>query len=100
MTDTDLIVLIPWAIAGAVLILVCVRIHIPSGRPQSPRLLAGRAQATGLEAADDQDPAPPGLVPGPDRRQDTAALSPRGFAAGITRCTDIAVRPAIPALTY
>jgi hypothetical protein len=75
MTDTDLIVLIPWAIAGAVLILICVRIHISSGRPVSPRLPAGRAQAAGMKPAGDQDPAPPGRAPGPDRRQDAAALS-------------------------
>jgi hypothetical protein len=74
MTDTDLLVLIPWAIAGAVLILICVRIHVSSGRRQSPRLPAGRVQPPGMKPADDHDPAPPDLVSAPDRRQDTAAL--------------------------
>jgi hypothetical protein len=75
MTDADLIVLIPWAIAGAVLILICVRVHISARRAQSPRLPAGRPRAAGRKRARDQDPAPPDLATGPDRRQDTAALS-------------------------
>ena len=74
MTDTDLLVLIPWAIAGAVVILICVRIHVSSGRRQSPRLPAGRAQPPGNKPADDQNPASPDLVSAPDRRPDTSAL--------------------------
>jgi hypothetical protein len=36
MTDIDLIVLIPWAIAGVALILACAWLHISSGGRRAP----------------------------------------------------------------
>ena len=49
MTDTDLLVLIPWAIAGAVLILICVRIHVSSGLAAAPQAARRRVQPPGMK---------------------------------------------------
>ena len=89
MTGIDLIVLIPWAVAGAVLIIVCVRLQISSGRSQRAQRPGGPAPPPpGLKPADAPgtapadpvsapDAAPPDPVSAPGRGQDTAALSHR-----------------------
>jgi hypothetical protein len=66
MTDIDVIVLIPWAVASVALILVCARLQISSGGSRRPQQPAGRAQPPGLKPADAQERAPPDPVSAPD----------------------------------
>ena len=49
MTDIDVIVLIPWAVASVALILVCARLQISYGGSRRPQQPAGRAQPPGID---------------------------------------------------
>ena len=77
MTGIDLIVLIPWAVAGAVLIIVCVRLQISSGRSQRVQRPGGPAQPPpGLKPADPPGTAPADPVSAPDAAQPDPVSAP------------------------
>lgn len=74
MTDYDLIVLIPWIISGAVLILICIRLQRSRNRSVHRQARqAGQEQTSSVKPADGRKAASP--VPGspPDCQQDKAA---------------------------
>lgn len=74
MTDYDLIVLIPWIIAGAVLTLICVRLHRSRNRSvHRPARQAEQKQTSSVRTADGPKATSPGAGPPPDREQDRAA---------------------------
>jgi hypothetical protein len=78
MTRNDLIVLIPWAIVGVALILICIRLQISRrSSPHRPEPPSPQAQTSGEEPADDPETAAPDLVP-PHRQQATSSLQLQG----------------------
>jgi hypothetical protein len=74
MTDYDLIVLIPWIISGAVLTLICVRLHRSRSRSvHRPVRQAGQERTSSVRTADGPKAASPGPGPPSDPEQDRAA---------------------------
>ena len=74
MTDYDLIVLIPWIISGAVLTLICVRLHRSRNRSvRRPARQAGQERTSSVKTADGPKATSPGPVPLPDCQEDRAA---------------------------
>ena len=74
MTDYDLIVLIPWIISGAVLTLICVRLHRSRDRSvHRPALQAGQERTSSVKTAHGPKATSPGPAPPPDCLEDRAA---------------------------
>jgi hypothetical protein len=74
MTDYDLIVLVPWIISGAVLTLICVRLHRSRNRSMHrPAQQAGQEQTSRVETAHGPKATSPGQGPPPNCQEDRAA---------------------------
>lgn len=74
MTDYDLIVLIPWIISGAVLTLICVRLHRSRNRSvHRPARQAGQDRTSSVKTAHGPKATSPGPGPPPDCQEDRAA---------------------------
>ncbi len=74
MTDYDLIVLIPWIISGAVLTLICVRLHRSRNRSvHRPARQAGQKRTSSMKTADGAKAASSGPGRPPDCQEDRAA---------------------------
>ena len=74
MTDYDLIVLIPWVISGAVLTLICVRLHRSRNRSvHRPARRAEQKQTSSVKNADGPKATSPRPGPAPDCQEDKAA---------------------------
>jgi hypothetical protein len=81
MTDYDLIVLIPWIISGAVLTLICIRlhrsrnrsVHRPARQAEQEQTSSMQEQTSSMKAAHEPKATSPGPGPPPDCQEGRAA---------------------------